>query len=277
MIRIFTFGLMLLCFFTVKAQQLTKLWETEASMDKPESAVYDSSRQVIYVSNINGEYCTKDGNGFIAKVGLDGTIQQLEWITGLDSPQGLALVGDKLYIADVDQVVVADVKNGAVVCRYKAEGAIFLNDVTAEKNGDVYVSDCKTNRVYQLKNNKLEVWHDDPELKGPNGLLCQRKDIVLLNMSRNQIFLIDKRTKSMTEFCSGIENLDGVTKDGSDGYFVSGAWQGEIFHINSKGEKKLLLDLGPEKVITADITYIPEKQILVIPTLKKTVLAYRWK
>lgn len=277
MVRIFTFGLMFLCFLTVKAQQLTKLWETEASMDKPESAVFDRSRQVIYVSNINGNYCTKDGNGFIAKVGLDGTVQPLEWITGLDSPQGLALVRDKLYIADVDQVVVADVKSGAVVRRYKAEGAIFLNDVAADKNGDVYVSDCKANRIYRLKNNKLEVWLDDPELKGPNGLLCQRKDIVLLNMSGNQIFLIDKRTKSMTEFCSGIENLDGVTKDGSDGYFVSGAWQGEIYRINSKGEKKLLLDLGPEKVITADITYIPEKQILVIPTLKKTVLAYRWK
>lgn len=277
MVRIFTFGLMFLCFLTVKAQQLTKLWETEASMDKPESAVYDLSRQVIYVSNINGEYCTKDGNGFIAKVGLDGTIQQLEWITGLDSPQGLALVGDKLYIADVDQLVVADVKSGAVVRRYKAEGAVFLNDAAADKNGDVYVSDCKANRIYRLKNNKLDVWLDDPKLKGPNGLLCQRKDIVLLNMSGNQIFLIDKRTKSMTEFCSGIENLDGVTKDGSDGYFVSGAWQGEIFRINSKGEKKLLLDLGPEKVITADIAYIPEKQILVIPTLKKTVLAYRWK
>jgi len=277
MVRIFTFGLMFLCFLTVKAQQLTKLWETEALMDKPESAVYDRTNKMIYVSNINGKYCTKDGNGFISKVRLDGVIQQLEWITGLDSPQGLALVGDKLYIADVDQVVVADLKRGAVVLRYKAEGAIFLNDVATEKNGDVYVFDCKANRVYRLKNNKLDVWLDDLRLQGPNGLLCQRKNIMLLNMSGDQTFLIDKRTKSVTEFCSGIENLDGVTKDGSDGYFVSGAWQGEIFHLNSKGEKKLVLDLGYEKVITADITYIPEKQILVIPTLKKTVLAYRWK
>lgn len=277
MMKIITAGFLLLCSLSMNAQTLTKLWETEPLMDKPESAVFDYSHQVIYVSNINGKYCTKDGNGFISKVGLDGAIQQLEWISGLDSPQGLAIFRDRLYIADVDQVVVADVKKGVVVSRFKADGAIFLNDIAADKNGDVYVSDCKANRIYRLKNNKLEVWLNDLKLKGPNGLLCQRKNIMLLNMGEDKIYLVDKKSKSLTGFCSGIKNLDGVTKDGGDGYFVSGAWQGEVFHLSSNGEKKLLLDLGIEKVITADICYIPEKQLLVVPTLKKTVLAYSWK
>jgi len=277
MIRTLFFLLLAFSAFSASAQTLTKAWETEAVMDKPESAVFDQARNAIYVSNICGKYCTKDGNGFIAKLSPDGKTLQLQWITGLDSPQGMALVGDKLYIADVDHVVVADIKTGTVESRFPAEGAIFLNDVAADKNGDVYVSDCRANRIYRLKNKKLEVWLEKPELKGPNGLLCERKEIVLLNMNGNQIFKVDKRTRAMTEFCSGIKNLDGVTSDGVGGYFVSGAWQGELFHIGSKGEKRLLLDLGPEKVITADITYIPEKHLLLLPTLKKTVLAYVWK
>lgn len=215
------------------SQCLTLEWETDSVFLKPESAVFDRTRDAIYVSNINGKYCTKDGNVFIAKVGLDGTIRQLEWITGLDSPQGLALFRDYLYIADVDQVVVADVKTGTVVRRLKVEGAISLNDIAADKNGDVYVSECKANRIYWLKNNKLEVWFDNPRLKGPNGLLCQPENIVLLNMGEGKIYLVDKKAKILNEFCDGIKNLDGIVSEGNGGYFVSGAWQGEIFHLDS--------------------------------------------
>jgi len=268
---------LLLLNYTASAQTLTKLWETEALMDKPESAVFDRLRQVIYVSNINGKYCTKDGNGFIAKVALDGTIQNLNWITGLDSPQGLAIYKNRLYVADVDQVVVIDIKKGRVEQRFKAEGAIFLNDIAADTNGDVCVSDCKANRIYRLKNNRLEIWSADQKLNGPNGLFCLRNEIMLLNMGGNTIYRVDKRTQLMTEFCSGIKNLDGITPDGGDGYFVSGAWQGELSHLDSKGEKRLLLDLEPEKIITADITYIPEKHLLIVPTLKKTVIGYLWQ
>lgn len=270
-------GFLLLLNFAANAQSLTKLWETEPLMDKPESAVYDRANNVIYVSNINGKYCTKDGNGFISKVALDGTILNLNWITGLDSPQGMALFREHLYVADVDQVVVIDVAKGIVEKRYRAEGAIFLNDVTADANGDVYVSDCKANRIYRLKNSKLDVWLNDSKLQGPNGLLCERKNMMLLNMGEGSIYRVNKKTKTMTEFCSGIKNLDGVVPDGKGGYFVSGAWQGEIYHLDSKGEKRLILNLEPEKVITADIEYIPEKQLLIVPTLSKTVMAYRWE
>ena len=277
MIRILSFLFLAFSAFLSSAQTLTKVWETEPLMDKPESAVYDRTNNVIYVSNINGKYCTKDENGFISKVALDGTILNLNWIVGLDSPQGLALFRDHLYVADVDQVVVIDVKKGSVEKRFSAEGAIFLNDVAVDKNGDVYVSDCKANRIYRLKNNKLDVWLNDLKLQGPNGLLCERKNMMLLNMGEGIIYRVDKKTKTLTWFCSGIKNLDGVVPDGRGGYFVSGAWQGEIYHLNSRGEKRLILNLGTEKVVTADIEYIPEKQLLFIPTLGKTVMAYRWE
>lgn len=269
--------ILLLLNFAANAQMLNSLWETEPLMDKPESAVYDHANNVIYVSNINGKYCTKDGNGFISKVALDGTILNLNWITGLDSPQGMALFREHLYVADVGQVVVIDVKKGNVEKRFSAEGAIFLNDVTADANGDVYVSDCKANRIYRLKNSQLDVWLNDSKLQGPNGLLCERKNMMLLNMGEGSIYRVNKKTKALTEFCSGIKNLDGVVPDGKGGYFVSGAWQGEIYHLDSRGEKRLILNLEPEKVITADIEYIPEKQLLIVPTLSKTVMAYRWE
>ncbi len=94
-------------------------------------------------------------------------------------------------------------------------------------------------------------------------------------MNNKTAYSINKLNKKSKVIFSGIENLDGIVSDGHDGYFVSGAWQGQIYHIDSKGNKKLILDLGNEKIITADIEYIVSKNLLIIPTLNKTVLGYK--
>jgi DNA-binding beta-propeller fold protein YncE len=113
-------------------QNLVKIWETNTLMAKPESAVYDSINQVIYVSNINGKYCAHDGNGFISKVDLSGNIVELKWITGLNSPQGLAFRGNDLYVADNESVLKIDIRRGKIVKAFKINGAIFLNDAAAD-------------------------------------------------------------------------------------------------------------------------------------------------
>jgi hypothetical protein len=93
-------------------------------------------------------------------------------------------------------------------------------------------------------------------------------------MGNALLYSIDQTTKTFTQLASGIKNADGIVSDGSDGFFVSGAWQGEIFYIGSNKEKSLILDLGKEKKIAADIEYIPSKNLLLVPTLAKTVVAY---
>jgi len=258
-------------------QTLSKMWQTDSVLLKPESAIYDSVTNAIYASNINGKYCAKDGNGFIAKISLNGKIVELEMIKGLDSPQGLGLHRHTLYVADVNKVVVMDILKKTIEKTFVIDTAIFLNDVATDSNGDVYISDCKANKIYQLSDNKMSIWLDSVALKGPNGLLCTRQDVMILNMGTGVVYRVDKKTKTLHEFSSGIKNCDGITSDGVGGYFVSGAWQGEIYHLNARGEKTLVLNLGPEKTIAADITYIPNRKMLLIPTLRKTLLAYRWE
>lgn len=243
-------------------------------LDLPESAIYDIQNNLIYVSNIGGKYSQHDGNGFISKIGLDGKIIDLKWASGFDSPQGLGLINNQLFVADMNRVVVVDIKTGKNMKEYKIEAAKFLNDVTTDENGDVYVSDCVANKIYLISNDKVELWSEDPLLNGTNGLLCQKGKLYALNMGNGLLYSIDQTTKTFTELSSGIKNADGVVSDGNVGFFVSGAWQGEIFHINSNNEKSLILDLGKEKRIAADIEYIPSKKLLLIPTLAKTVVAY---
>ena len=50
------------------------VWETEKIFELPESVVYDSQNEVLYVSNITDHPFKKDGTGYISKIGLDGSI-----------------------------------------------------------------------------------------------------------------------------------------------------------------------------------------------------------
>ena len=274
--RIFLTGILLFTASFGFSQTLEFVWETDSLFDKPESAVFDGKKQVIYVSNVNGQYCTKDGNGFISKVDLDGNILELNWATGLNSPQGLALYGNKLYVADVDEIMEIDVDQEEIINKYKIDGAKFLNDAASDKSGNIFVSDCKGNKIYKLENNHVDIWSENPVLKGVNGLYCAEQNLFVLNMGTGIIYKVDYQTKEFSEFSSGIKNCDGIVPDGENGFFVSGAWQGECYHINSSGEKSLILNLGEEKTIVADIDYVPEKQMLLVPTLHKTLMAYKW-
>jgi DNA-binding beta-propeller fold protein YncE len=257
-------------------QNFSKEWVSDSLFLKPESALFDSSKQVVYISNINGEYLAKDGNGFISKIKTNGEIDSLKWVEGLDNPQGLGLYKNKLYVADINRVVQINTKTAKIEKVFVVEGAKFFNDIATDSNGDVYISDCFGNKIYKIANGKIEVWLDSNFLSNPNGLLCTKEDLLILNMKDKTAYAINKLTKKYRLIFSGIDNLDGIVSDGRNGYFVSGAWQGQLFHINSKGNKKLIVDLGKEKIITADIEYISKEKLLIIPTLDKTVIGYKW-
>ena len=95
---------------SAKDHQLEVMWESEKAFNLPESAVFDEKTNMIYVSNISNHPFKKDGSGFISKVDLDGKIVELNWVGKLNAPKGLTIVNDKLYAADVDELV--EIENG---------------------------------------------------------------------------------------------------------------------------------------------------------------------
>ena len=115
----------------------------------PESVRYDSANDVFYVSNINGSPLAKDNNGFISRMKPDGTIDSLELIAGgrdgvtLNAPKGLALVGDTLWMTDIDVVRGFNVHTGAPVATvdFSSFHALFLNDICVGGDGALYVTD----------------------------------------------------------------------------------------------------------------------------------------
>jgi DNA-binding beta-propeller fold protein YncE len=250
---------------SISAQTLTPKWKTEATLLVPESVLFDSKNDVLYVACIDGKPDDKDGNGYIAQVTLDGKIKNMKWATGMDAPKGMALHNNKLYAADIDRVVVIDVSTGKISSTVPIGGAKFLNDMTADKSGNVYVSDTNTGKIHLIKDNKATVYYDGQgTLKGVNGLLSMGNDLYVVDFANgtNYVLTADKK---LNKVGSTAEGADGVIPLGKDEYLVS-SWHGEVDYINSKGEMKKLLDTREQKLNAADIEYDPKTKTLFVPT-----------
>lgn len=119
---------------------------TVKDLQNPESARWDAELGVWFVSNVNGEPGGKDNNGFISRIKADGSVDSLKFVAGgrgrvtLNAPKGLAIVGDTLWVADIDAVRGFNRKTGATVATIAVPGAKFLNDITAGPDG-IYITD----------------------------------------------------------------------------------------------------------------------------------------
>lgn len=251
------------------APTLTKVWETDTVMATAESTLYDKSNDIIYVSNINGNHSVKDGTGFIAKMNPDGSIIQLQWATGLNAPKGMALLDDKLYVTDIDELVEIDVANGSITNRYPVQDAAFLND--AATNGEnVYFSDSQTGKIHKLEDGKIVTVTEGRE--GINGLAFDKNGELFI-LDGQGLVQYDKNSNGVEAINEMVTGGDGLVIIDESTYIAS-RWKGEIYLIKD-GQEYLLLDTTPEASNTADIDYIPAKRLVLVPTFHKNrVVAY---
>jgi sugar lactone lactonase YvrE len=261
---------------TAQAQthKLTKVWETDAVLKTPESVRLDAGRQVLYVSNIDGEPWTADGKGSIAKVGLDGKVIAAEWVTGLDCPKGLALSDDGkwLYAADAGGIAVIDVAAGKIKNKIAIPDGQQLNDLVNDQ-GTLYVSDSKGRKVYQVKKGKVSVYLDEKVLKGPNGLFVHHGALYVLDHDALSRVEKDKSLKLNADGKPG--GVDGLENSGGDDFLVS-VWSGAVWYVRADGSKELLFDGKAEKTSTADTGWNPATNTLYVPTFfKNTVIAFK--
>ena len=254
--------------------KLDKLWESEASLKVPESVRFDARRQVLYVSNIDGQPWEADGKGSIAKVGLDGKVIAAEWVTGLDCPKGLALSDDGkwLYAADAGGVVVIDVAAGKIRKKIAIPDGQQLNDLVNDK-GTLYVSDSKGKKVYAVSKDKASVYLDEKVLKGPNGLFVHQGALYVLD--DNSLSRVGK-DRSLTKIAGDMPGgADGLENVAGDDFLVT-AWSGALWYVHPDGSKELLFDGKAQDTKTADIGWDPATRTVYVPTFfKNTVVAFR--
>jgi sugar lactone lactonase YvrE len=283
----------------VESTKINKLWETPNDLKNPESVAYAPKQNVLFVSNMNGNPTQKDQNGFISKVSSsNGSIIELNWVTGLNAPKGIAISNNKstLYVSDITDLVEINIDNGKIMKRFNAPGSAFLNDVVSDNQGNIYVSDTVTNTIYKLDTNakdgnntsSLQVWLQSPQLNGPNGLHVDNSKNRLIvaslgDMSKpgGGIEVIDLKNKTIAPLgkkgtTSPFGGLDGIESDTTEAhYYVTDNPAGKVYIVNANGTGyEILIDLHTKGA--ADLGFIPSQSTIIIPLMQDNKLvAYK--
>jgi hypothetical protein len=279
-----------------------KLWETPNELKNPESVAYAPKQNVLFVSNVDGKPDQKDQKGFISKVSpSNGSIIELNWITGLNAPKGIAISNNnnnnnnKLYVSDITDLVEVDIANGKIIKRFNAPGSAFLNDVASDNQGNIYVSDTITNTIYKLldtnskdNNTSLQTWLQSPQLNGPNGLHVDNNKNKLIVASLGDmskpgagIKVVDLKNKTISSLgkegtTSPFGGLDGIESDVTEThYYVTDNPAGKVYTVNAdETGYGTLIDLHTQGA--ADLGFIPNQSTIIIPLMQDNKLvAYK--
>src|SRR4030095_7515403 len=190
----------------------------------------------------------------------------------LNAPKGLGMYGNRLYAADISEVVVIDIANGKIEKKIPIEGATGLNDITVAENGVVYVSDSRMAKIWKIENDQPSLFLDS--MRGVNGLKAIGSDLYIAS---GKNFVKADSKKNITKVAELEQGGDGIEPVGN-GDFIVTAWGGWIWYVQADGKIQTLLDTHLDKKNTADIGYDPDKKIVYVPTFNaKTVVAYQLK
>lgn len=254
------------------APQLELLWQTDG-FRVPESVLVHQQQQdkFLFVSEIDGAGSAADGEGGIALLNTDGSLRTHNWLRGLHAPKGLAQFNGNLYVADLTELVIVDIATATVTAKIPVPDAVFLNDVTVDDNGVVYISDTRKNVVYRYKDGVISIWLEN--IVAANGLKSIGSDLYI---AAADLLLKADNSGEITQVAKGFdERADGLEPVGNGDFIVS-CWAGLIYYVKADGSMTELLDTRQQKRNTADIGWDPQSQTLYVPTFAgNSVAAYR--
>lgn len=260
---------------------LSLAWNMQeiSGFQSPESIYV--TKDYIFVSNLGKEVkpLDKDGDGFILK--LDSKGEVLNKISNLNAPKGMSIVGDILYVSDIDEIKGFDLKTFKQVFALPVKNAIFLNDLVSDGK-NLYVSDTGSGIIYfidiQKKSYSNFITLESAKYGGgPNGLFLKKGDLWVVTYDPNGkmqgvVLKISLQDKKLQIFSKVRGLLDGIAEDEKGNILVS-SWgedlKGLVYQISAKQEVKAL----PLRAIKgcADIFYA-QKTLWIPAMLENKVL-----
>jgi len=263
----------------------------DVTLASPESFIVDEASGCYFVSNVNGASDTKDDNGFIIKLDSNFNLIDNYFIDGRDdaidlhTPKGMVVSRGVLYVCDLDTVRGFSSETGAHLfdSDFTPLGATFLNGITADSAGNLYVSDTYQNKIYRVDTNGYLSMY--AEISFPNGL-CLGPDgalyVVTWEAGRRLLFLEDARIFRIQPdglvnamwFTTEFENLDGVDLDDAGRLVFSDYGHGVVyaFEPTTGMLAKIAEGIGTPAGISCDRS----RGLILIPDLQGSIAVLKW-
>jgi hypothetical protein len=151
----------------------------------------------------------------------------------------------------------------------------MLNDITSDNEGNLYFSDTDRNKIHKYSGGKVTDWRTEG-LNGPNGLLAEQTRILVASQVGHDFAGISVDSGTRTLLADSVGRGDGIAFTGIPGYYIVSDWEGEIFMVNPDKTRTSLLRTKEAGSNTADIEYIREMNLLLVPTFfKNCIVAYK--
>jgi sugar lactone lactonase YvrE len=231
----------------------------------------------IYVSEINE--AGKDGDGQITVIDQNG--KAAVFARGLDDPKGLVIIGENLYAADKNKIIKIgpDGKSSVFVASEAFPAPpIFLNDLEADPQGNLYVSDSGDimgkgggGAIYKI-NAQGQVTmlindQQDARIKGPNGLLADDTGniILVVDFVSGILYSLNTQTGLLTDIAEGFGGGDGLVHHSNGTMYVSDWKNGKVLSVDTKGDVTVVKS-GYQAA--ADIAITKDEAYLMVPDMK---------
>lgn len=246
-------------------------------LSTPESFIVDEETGNYFLSNINGGPTDKDNNGFITQLDSSGKITRLKFIDStkggpLHAPKGMTVVGKILYVTDIDHVKGYDKNSGMLahdIDLTQFNGS-FLNDLTHDSKGNVYVSDMLGNFIAKIdpsRQHRISIVAKGPQLGQPNGLAIHPKTgrLVMVSFESGKVAEVTPEGALKPLIDQTFKNLDGVDFDSAGNLYFSSFTGGVVYKLTPDGK----LSPFQENLKTpADINIDRKNTLLLIPSFE---------
>jgi sugar lactone lactonase YvrE len=257
----------------------------DSGLATPESVLWDVARNVWYVSNINGQPGAKDDNGYIVRLSADGAlVTPTPFISGagaavtLHAPKGMALVGDTLWVADIDAVRAFNVVTGEPVATVDLASmqAIFLNDVAAGADGTIYITDSGIafdslgnvshpgqSRVFAISGRTARQAVVLPRESAANGISwdAARGAWLIVGFNSPSVFSWTPGSDSVTVLGTGPGGGDGLVVL-ADGRALFSSWADSSLTVFANGAATTVLE---GLASPADLGYDAARGLVAVP------------
>jgi len=238
--------------------------------NNPESVVYDAANDRYLVSN------TGDGN-IIARSPADVLSYFSQGAS--TSIRGLTIMNNTLYAAGDEGVMAFNLSNGQKTSTIVITERDFLNGITSDAAGNLYVSDnARIYKVDPVAGTYTTVITTD----GANGVLFDEANNRLLftdegpvGFDGSYISAIDMVTTNVTNLVSNtFRMLDGLTRDGDGNYYVSSWSTNKVYRYDQNfANPAVEVSIGHNG--PAAIFYDTSNDILAIPNFDAHTVDYK--
>ncbi|MGE5479015.1 MAG: T9SS type A sorting domain-containing protein [Chloroflexota bacterium] len=242
--------------------------KSQTPFTRPESVVWDGARNRYLVSCVESQNivaCNEEG------------IPISVFKSGLTGPKGMIILDSILYLTDVNRILGFKLGTAEAFLTKPIPGAQFLNDITTDGAGNLYVTDSQTNKIHRIRiaDNSLTDLITTTN-SGPNGIYFDANNnrliVVYMAETPQKIQYVNLSDNSIGDVSSmPFTRADGLAFNNNT-WYVSSWTSGRIYSLNQNMSQ--ILDSTAQTFNgPADFIYNPARNQFVLPVMMEHRLA----